>query len=458
MKLWGGRFKGEADAEFSRFNASFSFDRRLIDADIEGSLAQAEALKAAGILTEDEAGRIEAGLTQIRRRVREDAGYLDSREAEDVHSFVEAELVALIGDAGFKLHTGRSRNDQVATDLRLFLRREIDEIGALVRDLQRGLLNLAEANRDCAMPGYTHLQRAQPILLAHYLLAYFEMFKRDQARLKDVRARTNRLPLGSGALAGTGFSIDREMIARRLAFDGLCDNSLDAVSDRDFVIEFIGSSAIIMVHLSRLAEDLIIYSTAEFGFIELSDAVSTGSSLMPQKKNPDSLELIRGKAGRIFGHHAGLLATMKGLPLAYNKDMQEDKEALFDTIDTLRGSLGVMATVLKNIRVNDERTRAAAQTSYANATDLADYLVRRGLEFRHAHEVVGRVVSFGIENGKALEELSKEEYAGFSELFGDDLYESLSLAASLGSKRASGGTSPERVGEALVRAKSELEG
>jgi argininosuccinate lyase len=456
MKLWGGRFKGEADAEFSRFNASFAFDRRLIDADIEGSLAQAEALKAAGILSGDEARRIEAGLTQIRQRVREEAGYLDSRDAEDVHSFVEAELVASIGDAGYKLHTGRSRNDQVATDLRLFLRTEIDEIRDLIRDLQRGLLNLAEANRDCAMPGYTHLQRAQPILLAHYLLAYFEMFKRDQARLKDVRARTNKLPLGSGALAGTGFPIDREMIAARLGFDGLCENSLDAVSDRDFVIEFVGTSAIIMVHLSRLAEDFILYSTAEFGFIELSDAVSTGSSLMPQKKNPDSLELIRGKAGRIFGHHAGLLATMKGLPLAYNKDMQEDKEALFDTIDTLRGSLGVMTTVLKNIRVNGDRTREAAQTGYGNATDLADYLVRRGLEFRRAHEIVGRVVTYAIEKERTLEELSKDEYKQFSELFGDDLYESLTLAASLGSKGATGGTSPERVAEALALARGRI--
>ena len=456
MKLWGGRFKGDADAEFSRFNASFSFDRRLIEADIEGSLAQAEALKAAGILTDDEARRIEFGLTLIRQRVRQEAGYLDSRDAEDVHSFVEAELVASIGDAGYKLHTGRSRNDQVATDLRLFLRTEIDEIREIIRNLKRGLIKLAEDNPDCVIPGYTHLQRAQPIMLAHYLLAYFEMFKRDQARLKDARERTNKLPLGSGALAGTGFPIDRRMIAARLGFDGLCENSLDAVSDRDFVIEFIGAASIIMVHLSRLAEDLILYSTAEFGFIELSDAVSTGSSLMPQKKNPDSLELIRGKAGRVFGHHAGLLATMKGLPLAYNKDMQEDKEALFDTIDTIRASLGVMTTVLNNVRVNSTRTREAAQGGYANATDLADYLVRRGLEFRRAHEIVGRVVSYAIEKERALEQLSKEEYAQFSELFGEDLYESLSLAASLGSKRAIGGTSPDRVSEALATARSEL--
>ena len=455
MKLWGGRFTGEADADFARFNSSFSFDRRLIDADIEGSLAQAEALEACGILTREEAGAIESGLNRIRQRLLEEAGYLDSREAEDVHSFVEAELVESIGAAGHKLHTGRSRNDQVATDLRLFLRREIDELVEIIQGLQRALIDLAEANRDCVIPGYTHLQRAQPILLAHYLLAYCSMFKRDTARLKEIRIRVNRLPLGSGAIAGTGFAIDREMIARRLGFDGVCDNSLDAVSDRDFVIEFVGAAALIMVHLSRLAEDLIIYSTAEFGFIELSDSVSTGSSLMPQKKNPDSLELIRGKAGRVFGHHTGLLATMKGLPLAYNKDMQEDKEALFDTIDTLRGSLGVMTTVLRNTRVKGERTGEAASKGYLNATDLADYLVRRGVEFRRAHEVVGRVVNAAIEQGRELLELPIEEYRKFSKLFDEDLYESLSLEASLGSKRATGGTAPERVNEALLKAKEE---
>jgi argininosuccinate lyase len=457
MKLWGGRFKGEADGEFARFNASFSFDRRFIESDIEGSLAQADALAAAGILTGDEATRIAAALDQILRRSREEPGYLDSRDAEDVHSFVEAELVAAVGEAGYKLHTGRSRNDQVATDLRLFLRGEIDRCSGLIRDVQRALVELAEANRDSIIPGYTHLQRAQPVLLAHYLLAYFEMMKRDRDRLAEVRRRVNQLPLGSGALAGTGFPIDRESMARRLGFDGVCDNSLDAVSDRDFVIEFIGAAAISMVHLSRMAEDLIIYSTAEFAFVELSDAVSTGSSLMPQKKNPDSLELIRGKAGRVFGHHAALLATMKGLPLAYNKDMQEDKEALFDTIDTLGGSLAVMATVLRNLRVDQERARQAASRGYLNATDLADYLVRRGLEFRRAHELVGRVVSYAIGRGKALEELSLEEYGGFSHLFQDDLYEALTLQSSLANKSALGGTSPVRVSEALARARTELD-
>ncbi|HET8675147.1 MAG TPA: argininosuccinate lyase, partial [Blastocatellia bacterium] len=322
MKLWGGRFKGEANAEFARFNASFSFDRRLIEADIEASLAHAEALFDAGVIDGDEARKIELGLKEILRRSREEAGYLDSRDAEDVHSFIEAELVHAIGDAGYKLHTGRSRNDQVATALRLFLRGQTDEVSDLIIGLQRATIELAEANRDVVMPGYTHLQRAQPVLFAHYLLAYFEMMKRDRERFMDARARANRLPLGSGALAGTGFPIDREKVAQRLGFEGLTENSLDGVSDRDFVIEFVGASAIVMVHLSRLSEDLIIYSTAEFGFVELSDAVSTGSSLMPQKKNPDSLELIRGKAARVIGHQAALLAMMKGLPLAYNKDMQ----------------------------------------------------------------------------------------------------------------------------------------
>lgn len=457
MKLWGGRFKGEADAEFARFNASFSFDRRLIEADIEASLAHAEALARANVIEQEEARLLGQGLKEILRRSREEAGYLDSRDAEDVHSFIEAELVAAIGDAGYKLHTGRSRNDQVATALRLFLRGQTDEVDKLVANLQLALVELAEANRELVMPGYTHLQRAQPILFAHYLLAYFEMMKRDRARFGDVRSRVNHLPLGAAALAGTGYAIDREEVARRLGFEAICENSLDAVSDRDFVIEFAGAAAILMVHLSRLSEDLIIYSSAEFGFIELSDAVSTGSSLMPQKKNPDSLELIRGKSARVFGHHAALLVMMKGLPLAYNKDMQEDKEALFDTIDTLRGSLGVMTTVLRNLRVNAARARQAAGEGYSNATDLADYLARRGFGFRLAHELVGRIVSYAIEQGKPLEALTIEEYRQFSPLFTEELYDALALDSALRSKAARGGTAPNRVAEALARARNDLE-
>jgi argininosuccinate lyase len=457
MKLWGGRFKGEADAEFARFNASFAFDRRLIDADIEASLAHAEALCAAGVLTEAEGASIGEGLREVQRRARNESGYLDSRDAEDVHSFVEAELVAAIGDAGYKLHTGRSRNDQVATDLRLFLRCEIDLTQELLRGLQLALIELAEADPECVIPGYTHLQRAQPILFAHYLLAYFEMLKRDRARFLDVRSRVNKLPLGAGALAGTGFSLDREAMARRLRFDGLCENSVDAVSDRDFVIEFIGAAAIAMMHVSRLAEDLIIYSTAEFGFVELSDAVSTGSSLMPQKKNPDSLELIRGKAGRVFGHHTAILAMMKGLPLAYNKDMQEDKEALFDSIDTLHGSLRVMATVLRNVKVNSTLAREAATIGYLNATDLADYLVRKGVEFRKAHELVGRVVMHAIEHGVTLENIPLQQYHEFSAMFDNDLYAALSIESSLRKKSALGGTSLERVSAALAKARQEID-
>src|SRR5262245_42624891 len=393
MKLWGGRFTGEADPAFDKFNASFPFDKRLLAADIEGSQGYAEALFKAGILTSEEAGQIGSGLAEIQRRASEDPGYLATAESEDVHSFVESELVRITGEAGYKLHTGRSRNDQVATDLRIFLRAEIDSINDLIRRLQEAFLDLAEQNQQTVMPGYTHLQRGQPVLFAHYALAYYEMFKRDRLRLAGVRTRVNMLPLGSGALAGTGFDIDREELARRLGFEGVCSNSLDAVSDRDFVIEFVGAAGLAMMHLSRLSEDLIIYSTAEFNFAELSDAVSTGSSIMPQKKNPDSLELIRGKAGRVLGHHAGLLATMKGLPLAYNKDMQEDKEALFDTIDTLAVSLRVMTTVLRNVRLKPDTMAAAAGGDCANATDLADYLVRKGIPFRRAHEMVGKIVN-----------------------------------------------------------------
>jgi argininosuccinate lyase len=457
MKLWGGRFKGEADAAFERFNSSFAFDRRLIEADVEGSLAHAEALAGAGVITGEEAEKIFSGLGEILRRAREDPGYLDSRPSEDVHSFVEAELVALIGDVGYKLHTGRSRNDQVATDVRLFLRGEIDRVDSLVVGLQRALLDLARSNSEAVIPGYTHLQRAQPLLFAHYLLAYFEMFSRDRERLRDARSRVNRLPLGAGALAGTGFPLDRERVARRLGFEAVCANSLDAVSDRDFVIEFVGAAALAMVHLSRLAEDFIIYSTTEFGFIELSDAVSTGSSLMPQKKNPDSLELIRGKAGRVFGHHTALLAMMKGLPLAYNKDMQEDKEALFDSLDTLSDSLVVMTTVLRNVKVNGERALRAARVGFLNATDLADYLVRRGMEFRHAHEVVGKIVGYALEQARALEELTLLEFQSFSPLFHDDLYNALTIESSLASKQAIGGTSLERVSEALEKAGRDIE-
>ena len=345
------------------------------------------------MLTADEASQINSALAAIRERGLADPAYLTEMPAEDVHSFVEARLTEIVGDLGRKLHTGRSRNDQVATDLRLWLRAEIDQLEQLLRDAQVALIDLAESNRSAVIPGYTHLQRAQPILFAHWCLAYLEMLARDHERLTETRRRVNVMPLGSAALAGTSHPIDREAVAQALGFDSVSRNSLDAVSDRDFCVEFAGTASLIMMHLSRLAEDIILYATAEFGFLELSDAVATGSSLMPQKKNPDSMELVRGKAGRVFGHLTSLLVTMKGLPLAYNKDMQEDKEAVFDTVDTLRGSLTVTATVLRNLRVNESRALEAATQGYLNATELADYLTRKGIPFREAHETVGRIVA-----------------------------------------------------------------
>ncbi|MFL6207914.1 MAG: argininosuccinate lyase [Pyrinomonadaceae bacterium] len=454
--LWGGRFTGAADAGFAAFNRSFGFDQRLFAADMRASLAHAAGLRATGVLDEAEAEQIAQGLQAMHARAEEDAGYFDQLEAEDVHSFIEARLVEQIGDAGRKLHTGRSRNDQVATALRLWLREEIDALTLSVRAAQTALLDLAEAHRDAVLPGYTHLQRAQPIMWAHWCLAYFEMLQRDRARLADARRRTNILPLGAAALAGTSYPIDREQVARQLGFDEVARNSLDAVSDRDFCVEFAAAAALIMVHLSRLAEDLILYATTEFGFIELGDAISTGSSLMPQKKNPDALELVRGKAGRVFGHTLALLTMLKGLPLAYNKDMQEDKEAVFDTADTVRAALDVTATVLRNIRVRADVARSAATRGYMNATELADYLARKGLPFRAAHDVTGRIVLRAIERGVELDELPIEELRAFSPLIAADVYAALSLDETLATKAQTGGTAPARVADALAAARAAL--
>jgi len=455
--LWGGRFTGEADPIFAAFNRSFSFDRRLFEVDMRGSIAHCDGLVGAGVLTSGEAEQIKSGLGQILENGLTDPKYLEDAAAEDVHSFVEARLVEMIGDLGRRLHTGRSRNDQVATDLRLWLRDEIDPLVSALTESQTALLDLADANRDVVIPGYTHLQRAQPILFAHWCLAYFEMLGRDRERLTDVRKRVNVLPLGSAALAGTSYSIDREAVARALGFDSVSRNSLDAVSDRDFCIEFASVASIIMTHLSRLAEDIVLYSTSEFGFFELSDAVATGSSLMPQKKNPDAMELVRGKAGRVFGHLQSLLTMMKGLPLAYNKDMQEDKEALFDTVDTVNASLSVTTIVLRNIKLNESRTREAAARGYLNATELADYLVRKEVPFREAHETVGRMVMRAIERGCELNDLSLDEFKSFSPLIGDDVLEALSLQQTLGTKSQFGGTAPDRVDEALAIARKSLE-
>ncbi|MBV9209891.1 MAG: argininosuccinate lyase [Acidobacteria bacterium] len=455
--LWGGRFKGAADERFAEFNRSFGFDRALFEADVRASLAHCEGLRGAGVLSEQESERIKNCLRTMLKRAATDAGYFDELPSEDVHSFIEARLVQLIGDVGRKLHTGRSRNDQVATAFRLWLRDEVDAIGSLLRKMQAALLDAAERHAGAALPGYTHLQKAQPVLWAHWCLAYFEMLSRDCERLAEVRRRVNVMPLGSAALAGTSFEIDRAAVARELGFESISRNSLDAVSDRDFCVEFASAASLIMMHLSRLAEDIIIYSTAEFGLLELSDAVATGSSLMPQKKNPDSMELVRGKSGRVFGHLMSLLAMLKGLPLAYNKDMQEDKEAVFDVAETVGAALSVAATVVKNMRLNEERAREAAARGYMNATELADYLARKGLPFREAHDAVGRIVLRGIELGAELHELSLEEMRAFSPLIEEDVFAALSLEETLRTKSQAGGTSPARVAESLAAARASLD-
>jgi argininosuccinate lyase len=454
--LWGGRFKGEADPAFVEFNRSFGFDRRLIAVDVRASITHCEALVAAQVLTPAEGQQIQSGLESIFESSKQVPGYVDELPAEDVHSFVEARLIALVGDLGRKLHTGRSRNDQVATDFRLWVREQIDTTLSGLDRVRSVLLDFAEANRDVVMPGYTHLQRAQPIMFAHWCLAYFEMLARDRDRLDETRGRVNVLPLGSAALAGTSYPIDREEVARALGFASVSRNSLDAVSDRDFCIEFAAATSLIMMHLSRLAEDIILYASAEFGFFELSDAVATGSSLMPQKKNPDSMELVRGKAGRVFGDLMALLTTMKGLPLAYNKDMQEDKEAVFDAADAVLACLQVSATVLRNILVNAPRAQQAAMRGYLNATELADYLVRKGMPFRQAHELVGRLVMRAIERGCELNDLSLDEFKAFSPLVTDDVFAALSITETLQTKSQIGGTAPDRVAEALADARKRL--
>ncbi len=444
--MWGGRFTDKTDPGFAAFNNSFRFDRRLFGPDVVASIAYSQALEDAKVISLEEGTQIRIALNTIL-----ESGCADDVSYEDVHSFVEARLVELTGDAGRKLHTGRSRNDQVATDFRIWVRQAIDAVRDVLHDTRLALLELAEANREVVIPGYTHLQRAQPVLLAHWVLAYFEMLGRDRERLLDTRRRVNVMPLGSAALAGTSFPIDREVLAAALGFEAVSRNSLDAVSDRDFCVEFLGACSLIMVHLSRLAEDVILYATTEFGFFELSDAVATGSSLMPQKKNPDSMELVRGKAGRVFGDLMGLLTTMKGLPLAYNKDMQEDKEAAFDAFDTVMSSLQVTGTVLRNISVRND----IALGGYMNATELADYLVRKGMPFREAHEIVGKIVMRAIKEGTRIEDLNLES---ISPLIEADVYEALSLESTLSAKATIGGTARALVFEELAKAREALAG
>jgi argininosuccinate lyase len=442
--MWGGRFNEPTDEFVQAFTASVSFDKRLAAVDIEGSLAHAKMLARVGVLDDGELKSIEQGLAQIGEEI--DAGkFAWSVALEDVHMNIEARLTELIGEAGKKLHTGRSRNDQVATDIRLYLRAQIAQVRDGIRVFQSGLLDLAEREADAIMPGFTHLQVAQPVSFGHHVLAWFEMLERDHGRLGDCAARLNQLPLGAAALAGTSYKLDREYTAGLLGFDAPCRNSIDAVSDRDFVIEFCAAAAICMTHLSRMAEELVLWSSAQFDFISLPDRYCTGSSIMPQKKNPDVAELVRGKSGRVSGHLVSLLMLMKSQPLAYNKDNQEDKEPLFDTLDTLIGSLRAFADMVPALGVKRERMYQAAEQGYATATDLADYLVKKGAAFRDAHEAVGNAVAFAIAEGKDLGACSLEELRQFDARIGEDVFEVLTLEGSLNARDITGGTAPAQV-------------
>jgi argininosuccinate lyase len=453
-KLWGGRFTQPTDKFVEEFTASIEFDQRLYAYDIQGSKAHAEMLGRQAIIEVADANQIIAGLSDILKEIK--AGKIEfTVELEDIHMNIEARLIERIGAVGGKLHTGRSRNDQVALDIRLYLRDEIDAILAYLTALENSLLKQAEQNLDVIMPGFTHLQTAQPILYSHHMLAYREMIVRDAGRLLDLRARFNVMPLGAGALAGTTFPIDREWVAEKLGFDGVTRNSLDSVSDRDFAIEFCSFASILMMHLSRLSEELVLWSSSSFNFIELSDAFCTGSSIMPQKKNPDVPELVRGKTGRVYGNMMSMLTLMKSLPLAYNKDMQEDKEPLFDSIDTVKGSLKIFADMIDQMQVKGDNMRSAASNGFSTATDVADYCVRKGLPFRQAHEVVGKTVRYCVETGKDIPELSLEEFRSFCELIEADIYDYVTLEASVNARKATGGTAREAVEREIDRARNE---
>ncbi|AJR01512.1 Argininosuccinate lyase [Enterobacteriaceae bacterium bta3-1] len=456
MALWGGRFSQAADQRFKQFNDSLRFDYRLAEQDITGSVAWSKALVTVNVLTVEEQQKLEDALGILLEEVQADPEAILASDAEDIHSWVETQLINKVGDLGKKLHTGRSRNDQVATDLKLWCKNEIGELLQAVQQLQQALIVTAEANQDAVMPGYTHLQRAQPVTFAHWCLAYSEMLARDESRLHDTLKRLDVSPLGCGALAGTAYPIDREQLAGWLGFSSATRNSLDSVSDRDHVLELLSNASIGMVHLSRFAEDLIFFNSGEANFVELSDRVTSGSSLMPQKKNPDALELIRGKCGRVQGALTGMMMTLKGLPLAYNKDMQEDKEGLFDALDTWMDCLHMAALVLDGIQVKRPRCQEAAEQGYANATELADYLVAKGVPFREAHHIVGEAVVGAIKQGKALEALSLSELQKFSSVIGDDVYPILSLQSCLDKRSAKGGVSPHQVAQAIADAKQRL--
>ncbi len=456
-KLWGGRFSEATDAFVQRFTASVDFDQRMAAQDIEGSRAHARMLAAAGILGDAELTDIEGGLERIAAEIA-DGSFPWSVELEDVHMNIEARLTELVGDAGKKLHTGRSRNDQVATDIRLYLREAIDRAAAELTRLQTGIVELAADNTDVIMPGFTHLQVAQPVVFGHHLLAWNEMLERDYGRLADCRARLNQSPLGAAALAGTTFPIDREQTAAALGFDRPTANSLDSVSDRDFAVEFCAFAALLMTHLSRMSEELVLWTSAQFDFVELPDRFCTGSSIMPQKKNPDVPELVRGKTGRVNGHLIALLTLMKSQPLAYNKDNQEDKEPLFDTVDTVLDCLRAFADMVPTITPRADNMRAAALKGFATATDLADYLVRRGLPFRDAHDVVGQAVAHGVDTGTDLADMSLETLKGFCADIDEDVFEVLTLEGSVAARDHLGGTAPVQVAAAAKRALETLRG
>jgi argininosuccinate lyase len=455
QKLWGGRFTQSTHKLVEDFTASIQFDRRLYKEDIQGSIIHAKMLGRCGILTDAESEQIIKGLGEILDEI-ERGEFVFSVESEDIHLSIEKRLIEKIGVLGGKLHTARSRNDQVALDLRLYLRGETEQMVNLIKNTRRSLLILAERYLDVIMPGYTHLQRAQPVLFAHYLMAYVEMLERDQERLRDCQKRINVLPLGSAALAGTPFPIDRDFVAWELGFREISRNSIDAVSDRDFVIETAAAGSILMMHLSRLSEELVLWSSAEFGFIEISDAFCTGSSIMPQKKNPDVPELVRGKTGRVYGTLIALLTTMKSLPLAYNRDMQEDKEPIFDLVDTIKTSLQILSELLMELKVNPFRTSQATMEGFSTATDIADYLVQKGISFRKAHEITGNIVRYCIEHNQRLFDLGIEDFRKFSEYFDVDILQAIQPMTSINSRKSYGGTARELVVEAIGKAKERM--
>ncbi|MCI8647072.1 MAG: argininosuccinate lyase [Firmicutes bacterium] len=454
MKLWKGRFSKAATSSADEFNASIEFDQRLYKDDIKGSMAHAAMLGKQGIIPADEAELIRKTLKEIEADI--EAGKVEfTIESEDIHMNIESVLTERIGDAGKRLHTARSRNDQVAVDIRLYLKDEIAAIDGLLRKLMDTLVELAEQHQDTVMPGYTHLQRAQPVTLAYHLLAYYQMFNRDKSRFTDCLERMDFLPLGSGALAGTTYDTDRDFLAQELGFKGVCPNAMDAVADRDFAVEFISCCSITMMHLSRFCEELIQWSSVEFSFVEIDDAYSTGSSIMPQKKNPDMAELIRGKTGRVYGDLMSLLTIIKGLPLAYNKDLQEDKLPVFDAGDTLKASVNIFTEMIATMKVNTQNMERAAKYGYMNATDAADYLVTKGIPFRDCHEIIGRIVLYCIGKGIAIDEMSIEEFKGFSDKFEEDIYEKIAIRSCIKAKKSKGSTSFESVKQQLADIKKE---